>query len=350
MAGIGNTFYNLIDLYKGQDAKGAVLPVIEMMMENNPMLEDAVAVECNNGTTHMHSVRTGLPQVAWGRLYRGIPQGKSQKAQVQDTTGFVEGLSTVDKRLLDLSGNEGAIRLSEATAYIEAMEQEACNKIIYGNSNSNPDQFMGLAPRFNDPTAPNGSQLVNGAGSGADNTSVWFIAWGEGRTHLLYPKNTKAGISREDKGEQRVVDDTGAYYVKEELFQHHLGLAVADWRYVVRICNIDVSMLRADPSTVGGSGVSIYDLFRKAYWKLHSRRPQKLQTSAPGGGMGRVAVYANKDVLEALDALSVNNGSADSFVRLTPMEIQGKEVLTYRGMPLRECDALINTEEAISFA
>lgn len=347
MPGIGNTFYNLIDMYKSQDPNGQQAAVIEMLMENNPMLEDAVAVECNNGSTHMHTVRTGLPAVAWGRLYKGIPQSKSTKAQVQDTTGFVEGLSTVDMRLLKLSGNEGAIRLSEANGFMEAMEQEVANKIIYGNSNSNPDQFMGLAPRFNDPTAPNGSQIVDGGGDADANTSVWMIAWGENRTHLLYPKNTQAGITREDKGPQRVQDEDGnPYYVKEELFTHHVGLAVADWRYVVRIANIDIDALRADPSDLNADHDSIYDLFRRAYWKLHSRRPVKLQS----GGMGRVSVYANKDVLEALDALSTNSGSADSFVRLVPQQIEGKEILTYRSMPLRETDALLNTEETIAFA
>ena len=105
MAGIGNTYVDLLDIYKQQDPDGSMADVIEMLMELNPMMQDAYAVECNNGTTHRHSIRTGLPSTAWGKLYQGIPQSKSTFAQVDDATGFNEGLSTIDKRVLELSGN-----------------------------------------------------------------------------------------------------------------------------------------------------------------------------------------------------------------------------------------------------
>ena len=69
MATLGNSFIDLIDIYKLQDGKGQFVPVIEMLMEMNPILDDAIAVECNKGTTHLHTVRAGLPSVTWGRLY-----------------------------------------------------------------------------------------------------------------------------------------------------------------------------------------------------------------------------------------------------------------------------------------
>jgi hypothetical protein len=302
-----------------------------MLMEMNPILEDAIAMECNKGTTHLHTVRTGLPEVAWGKLYQGIPQSKSGKAQVEDTTGFVEGLSTIDTRLLKLSTNEGAVRLSEAQSYLEAMSQEVTSKIFYGNSASDPEEFMGLAPRFNDMSAPNGNQIISAGGSGDDNTSIWFVTWGDNQCTLLYPKGTQAGVKREDKGEQRIGDGTGAYYVKEELFEWHVGLAVKDWRYVARICNIDVSDIAAGT-------VKLYNFMRKAYYRLQSRR-------VAGGSM---AIYCNRDVLEALDALASNQGNADNFTRLKYKEIEGEEILTYRGIPIRESDSILNTESVVS--
>lgn len=332
MAILGSKFVDLIDVYKSQNPDGTVADVIEMLTEMNPVLDDALAMECNSGTKHLHTVRTGLPTVTWGKLYQGIPQGKSTKAQVEDTTGFVEGLSSVDKRLLAISGNPGAIRLSEAQAYLEAMNQEAATRMFYGNSASDPEQFMGLTPRFNDTSAPNGGQIIKAGGTGSDNTSIWFVTWGDNQCHLLYPKGTQAGVKREDKGEQRVTDSDGnPYYVEEEMFSWHLGLAVKDWRYVSRICNIDVSDMAA-------GSVALYDFMRKAYYKLQNRRVAG----------GNVAIYCNRDVLEALDALGTNAGASDSFIRLKPMEIQGKEVMTYRGIPIREIDALINTEELVS--
>lgn len=332
MATLGSSFVDLIDIYKQQDGQGNFVPVIEILTELNPILDDALAVECNKGTTHLHTVRTGLPSVTWGRLYQGIPQSKSGKAQVEDTTGFVEGLSTIDKRLLELSTNEGAVRLSEAQAYLEAMSQEVSSRVFYGNSAADPEEFMGLAPRFNDLSAPNGNQIIDAGGVGADNTSIWFVTWGDNQAQLLYPKGTQAGVQREDMGEQRVLDGAGnPYYAKEEKFTWHVGLAVKDWRYVSRVANIDVSNMQA-------GSVALYDFMRKAYYKLQNRRVAG----------GRMAIYCNRDVLEALDALATNAGASDSFVRLKPMEIEGKEVMTYRGIPIRESDAILNNEAQVT--
>jgi len=331
MALIGNKFVDLIDIYKQQDGHGNFVPVIEILNKLNPILDDAIAVECNKGTTHLHTIRTGLPTVAWGLLYKGIAQSKSAKAQVEDTTGFVEGLSTVDSRLLKLSTNEGAVRLSEANSFLEAMSQEVSTKIFYGNTNSDPEQFMGLAPRFNDKNAPNGNQIIDAGGTGSVNTSVWFVTWGENQVHLLYPQGTKAGIDRQDMGEQRVLDaSNNPYFAKEEKFTWHVGLAVRDWRYVSRIANIDTTNMAA-------GSVKLYDFFRKAYYKLQNRRI----------AAGRIVIYCNRDVLEVLDALATNAGASDSFIRLRPMEIQGEQVMTYRGIPIRETDALINTEARV---
>lgn len=331
MAVIGNSFVDLIDIYKQQDGQGQFNPIIEMLMEMNPILDDAIAVECNKGTTHLHTVRSGLPDVSWGKLYQGIANSKGKTAQVEDTTGFVRGLSTIDKVLLDLSTNEGAVRLNEARAYIESMSQEVANKIFYGNTADDPEEFMGLAPRFNSKSAANGSQIIDAGGTGSDNTSIWFVTWGDNQAQLLYPKGMQAGLQREDHGEQRVTDASGnAYYAKEEEFTWHVGMAVKDWRYISRVANIDVS-------NMAGGSVALYDFMRSAYYKLQSRRVAG----------GKMAIYCNRDVLEALDALATNAGSSDSFVRLKPMEIEGKEVMTYRGIPIRETDALLNTEARV---
>jgi hypothetical protein len=332
MSVLGDKFVDLIDLYKQQDGMGQYVEIIEMLAEQNPILEDAIAVECNKGTTHLHTVRSGLPDLTWGKLYKGIPQSKSGKTQVEDTTGFVEGLSTIDERILKLSTNEGAVRLSEARSFLEKMKQEVASKMFYGNTASDPEEFMGLAPRFNDLSAPNGNQIISAAGAGSDNTSIWFVGWGDDQCQLLYPKGTMAGVQREDKGSQRVLDDEGnPYFAKEELFTWHVGLAVKDWRYVSRIANIDVSLMQA-------GSVKLYDFMRKAYYKLQQRR-------IPGG---KLAIYCNRDVLESLDALATNAGTADNFQRLTRKDVEGEEVLSYRGIPIRETDALLNNESVVS--
>jgi hypothetical protein len=212
------------------------------------------------------------------------------------------------------------------------MSQEVASQIIYGNGTTEPEKFTGLAPRFNDLGAVNGGQIVDAGGTGADNTSIWFVTWSDDTCHLLYPEGTSAGVSREDKGEQRVLDGSNnAYYVKEECFTQHVGLTVRDWRQVARVANIDVSDLQA-------GSVDIYKYMRQAFWKLKKHRISG----------GRIAIYCNADVLEALDADSTPTTSTSaSFVRLTPTEVDGMEVMSYRGFPVRQVDAILNNEAQI---
>lgn len=338
MAEIGNSYVDLLDIEKQKNPDGSMADVLEQLMELNPMLEDSYAVECNNGTTHRHSIRTGLPSVSWGKLYQGIPQSKSTYTQVDDATGFAEALSTIDKRALDISGNGAAVRLNEARGFLEAMAQEVQATMIYGDSNAAPEEFMGFAPRYNSLSAANGNQIIDGGGTGSDNTSIWMITWAPHASFCLYPEGTMAGVQREDKGEQRVLDgNNNAYYVMEELFRHHIGVCVKDWRYNVRIANIDVSDMLA-------GSVDMFGLLRQGYWKLQSRR-------FPMGG--KICIYANSDVLEALDAqstptVSTSTTTSSGNVRLRREEIEGREVMSYRGIPLVECDAILNTEAQIT--
>lgn len=340
MATIGASFLDLIDVYKRSQDRGEqqIAYVIELLAQNNPILKDALTLECNMGTKHRTTVRTGLPSVAWGKLYQGTAQSKSTTMQVDDATGFVEGLSSIDKRLLDLAGaNRNELRLSEAQPFLEALSQEVASTLFYGSA-ANPEEFVGLSERFNDSSAANGGQIVKAGGGSSDNTSIWVITWGANQSHLLYPSGSKAGVQRENMGTQRVLDaSNNPYFVEEEKFTWHIGLSVRDWRSVARIANIDVSDLQAGT-------VDIFKLMRQAFWKIHRHNPVG----------GKMAIYANADVCEALDAhttptmsSNVPSNSTGTNIRLRRDEIDGEEVLSYRGIPIRRCDAILNTETVV---
>lgn len=333
MAALSSTYLNLIDIQKQNDP--AIGEVIEVLKQQNPILDDAVAMECNSGATHKHAIRTGLPTPAWGALYKGIPQSKSTLQAVEDTTGFLEARSGVDTRALKRSKNPAQLRLGEASSHLEAMNQEMASGIFYHDTATSPEKFKGLAARFGAKGGGGaGNQIIDAGGTGSVNTSIWFVTWGDHACHLLYPEGSKAGVEREDKGEQRVLDANGdPFYVKEETFTWHMGLAVKDWRYVSRIANIDTTALLA-------GSVDIYKWMRLAYWKLQSRRMDAKSS--------RIAIYANRDVLSALDGLSVGSGTgSNTFLNVVPKELEGKEILTYRGFPIREVDALLNTEARV---
>jgi hypothetical protein len=50
-------------------------------------------------------------------------------------------------------------------------------------------------------------------------------------------------------------------------------------------------------------------------------------------------------VIEALDALGTN--SQNAALRLVPAELEGKEIVMWRGLPIRQLDALVNTETRV---
>lgn len=334
MATIGSTWANLIDMHKNSTAG----TVAEVLAQQNPILDDAMAMQCNLGLKHRHSVRTGLPSTTWGRLYKGVPQSKSTVQQVDDATGFLEAMSSVDQRLLKIAPDPARARLTESGPFIEKMNQDMAQAIFYSDINTTPEQFTGLAPRYNAIGGPgSGTQVIDGGGTGTDNTSIWFVTWGDHATSLLYPQGTKAGIDMEDKGEQRVLDPQGnPYFVKEALYTWHTGLTVKDWRYNARIANIDMS------DALAGS-VDLWALLRKAYYRLQSRRRNAISS--------RIAIYMNRDLLEILDAQSSDRAllaANQNYANLTHAAVEGKEVLTYRGFPIRETDALLSTEARVT--
>lgn len=341
MATIGNSFLGLADVYRRSDNNRNIVPVIEALNIVNPLMEDAVMIECNQGAKHLSTIRTGLPWVTWGKLYQGIPQGKSTTTQVEDTTGFFEGLSTVDERLLELNKNPAAVRMSEAQPYLESMSQEATTNFFYADTATTPERFKGIAARYGSIGGQGaGNQIVDAGGTGSDNTSIWFVTWGENQTSLIYPEGTTAGVSRQDMGRQRVLDGSGnPYYAKEELFRQHLGCRVGDWRFNARVANISLAAMQAGT-------LDLMKYLRQAYYKLQVRRNAKIQN----GGMvspGKTVMYANRTVLEYLDSLMTNSQATDNRIRLVPDELAGKEVLTYRNFPIRETDSLISAEARV---
>lgn len=341
MATIGSTFPQLIDAYK---ASGEGI-VIELLKQNNPILDDAIATMCNMDAVHRHSIRTGYPSASWGRLYKGVKASKSTMQQVDDTTGFLEARSEIDARLLKLAPDPAKQRLVDSAPFLEAMNQEMATGLFYHDTATSPEKFKGLAPRFAayntnlpNPAAPNiANQVIHGGGSGSDNTSIWFITWADHATSLLYPKGTKAGISVDDKGEEAVKDANGdTYYAKVTMFEWHTGAFVKDYRYNARIANIDVSDM------IGGS-VDIWALLRKAYYRLY-------QVYGIGALGGKTVCYMNRQVLETLDAQSSDRAllaANPNYTALGQAQVEGKIIRTYRDIPIKVVDALLNTEALV---
>lgn len=326
----------LLDLAQLPENKDAA-DVINMLAAQNPILEDAPAFECNRGLYHETTVKTGLPTVTWGALYQGVPSSKGTMQTVKDTTGFVNSAAEVDERLVDIfqkAEDKASVRLEQAEEHIEAMAQEAATAIFYHNSKVDAKKPMGLSPRFNDLSAENASQIINGGGTGSDNTSIWMITFDKSSCHLIYPKGHKAGLERKDRGTVPKLDANGdTYFAYREEFSWHFGLTVRNWQYISRVCNIDVSDLKIDAAT----GADIINLLTEAYYAHKGRRTSK----------GKTFIYMNTTLVKYLDYQARNAQGKNLFLTFADYGPNAKEVLHFRGVAIRECDAILNTEERV---
>lgn len=331
MAVLGTTTLTLIDWAKRLDPNGALAEIVEVLNDTNEINQDIPYIEGNLPTGHRSTIRTGIPTPTWRLLNYGVVPTKSTTAQVDDTCGMMEAYAEQDKDLVNLNANPKAFRFTEDKAHLEGMGQELASTIFYGNTLVNPEKFVGLAPRYNALSgADSAENVIAGGGAGADNMSVWLIVWGSETVHGIFPKNSKAGLMVEDLGQVTLIDANGGRYEGYRThFQQKVGLVVRDWRYAVRICNIDVSDLTKDAS---GSSADLLDLMAQAVHK------------PPSLNKGRAVFYANQTCLTFLDRQVMNR----SNMNLTYSDFGGKMIMNFRGIPIRKCDALLETESLVS--
>lgn len=346
MATIGSLALTYADWAKRMDDGMKVARIIELLSQTNEILEDMMVVQGNQTTGHKTTVRTGLPQATWRLLNQGVPNAKSTTAQIVDTCGNLETYAVIDKDIADLNGNTAEFRLSEVKAFLEGMSQQVASTLIYGNQFVNPERFTGLAPRYSTSNTAN-SQTANnvlpGGGVASTNTSIWLTVWGDDTSHATFPKGKLTGLQHKDMGEWPVQDSSGnTYQAYRDHFKWEIGYVLRDWRYTVRIANIDITQL------TGVSAANLINLLVRAIYKLPTQPVsagtiQSSDTPEVRANMGRTVFYANRVIRTYLDLQAMNKTN----VLLRIEEFDGKPITTFRGIPVRTCDAILNNEASI---
>lgn len=328
MATLATTNLTLADI-AAQTADQKIMDIVELMSATNEILQDMSWVTCNDGSQHKSAIRTGLPTPTWRKLYGGIQPTKSTTAPVIDACGMLEDLSEADVDLIDKSADPAKARINEARAHIEGMSQMMASTTFYGDQTINQERFTGLAPRFNSLSAANGAtNIINAAGAGADNTSIWLVVWDENICSGLIPRGSQAGLSHRDEGTDWIVAaDGGKMKVYRDHFKWDAGLYVKDWRYIVRVANIDVS----DLNTLANTKLLVQ-------WMIQATE------RVPTFGMGRAAFYCNRNIREKL-RLGILEKVTNNLSWET---VTGKRVMMMDEIPVRRCDALLNTEAVVS--
>jgi len=330
MPTLASTNPTLADVAARMATDGKIDPsIVEMLSETNEILDDMTMIEANGFTEHKTTVRSGLPSGTWRKLNYGVQPEKSRTVSVKDSMGMLETYAEVDKALADLNGNSAAWRLSEDRAFVEGINQNMATTLFYGDSSADPEKYMGLAPRYNSLSAENGMNIVDAGGTGSDNASIWLSVWGPNTLHGIYPKGSPAGLQSRDLGEQTLFDAAGGRYQGYRThYKWDIGLTLRDWRYVVRIANIDVSDLTKNAS----AGADLIDLMTQAVELI------------PNVGMGRPVFYLPRKIRSFLRRQITNKVAAST---LTMEEVAGKKVVAFDGIPCRRTDALLLTEARV---
>jgi len=347
MATLATTALTYADWAKRINDDGRIAMIIELLSQTNEVLDDMLIVEGNLPTGHKTTVRTSIPQATWRLLNQGVPNGKSGTAQITDTCGNLETYAVIDKDIADLNGNTAEFRLSEVKAFLEGMSQQVAASLVYGNQSTNPERFTGLAPRYSSitaATAQTAANVLSGGGSGSTNTSIWVVTWGSDTVHGTFPKGKVTGLQHIDMGEWPVTDTSGnTYQAYRDHFKWEIGLVDRDWRYIARVCNIDVSLL------TGVSAANLINLLVRALYKLPTTSAmasavQSSDTPSIRAEMGRTVIYCNRVIRTYLDLQAMNKTN----VLLQLQQFDGKVVTTFRGVPVRTVDAILNTESALT--
>jgi hypothetical protein len=346
MATFGATALTYGDWAKRMEDNYRVASIIELLSQTNEILEDMLVMEGNLPTGHKTTVRTGLPQATWRLVNQGVPNAKSTTAQIVDTCGNLETYAVIDKDIADLNGNSAEFRLSEVKGFLEGMSQQVAQTLIYGNQFVNPERFTGLAPRYSTVNTNNSltaNNVLNGGGTASSNTSIWIVVWGADTTFATFPKGKITGLQHRDMGEWPVQDSAGnTFQAYRDHFKWEIGLVGRDWRYVVRIANVDITQL------TGVSAANLINLIIRGIYKLPTQpvsagSVQTSDTPEIRANMGRTVIYCNRVVRTYLDLQAMNKTN----VLLRIEEFDGKPITTFRGLPVRTCDAITNNEAQV---
>lgn len=341
---------SIVDWARSREPNGSAAHVAQLLSQCNQMLKDMIWQEANMPLAHKITVGVALPQGTFRAANIGVAFSKALNAQMQFGITELVSYSGVDRSIAELWGDIKTYRYQQDMAHIEGMSQQVSNALIYANEGTSPGQMTGFAPIYNTvntATAYNAANVIDCGGTGSNNASIYYNNWGDVTTYGIFPKGTPSGIVYEDKGDIRALYDANGNQFEgyTSFFRIKFGLTINDWRYNVRLANIDVT-------TAGLLGTNPPDLFvylSRAMGKIpaSSRRVFNAEetddpTDPKPGTMP--VLYVNRQVQEALDIQAIR----DKNVLISMRDYAGAPVVGFRDIPIRIVDALVSNEARVT--
>lgn len=346
MATITPGAYTYAEWALRRDSTGRLSTLVNMLSQANEILDDMTAIEANSGNAHEYTQVVALP-TATRRVYnQGVPATVAAVAKEVTTASEYADWAVIDRSLAMLGGDVEGERTQEVQLHMQGMGQGVASDLFYANRATDPTAFTGLANIYNTvSTATSGiaKNVIDGGGTGATNTSLWLIGWGPKAITTFYPQGSPLGLNHIPFDALPLKDsNNNEYIVYRDYLEWKLGLAIIDWRYAVRICNIDVTLLN------GGSAANLINLMVRAVHRPPTMPVgvANVTTSDAPDGLTmptRWAWYADRTIGTYLDLQAMNKTN----VLLTQEQWNGKTINKFRGIPIRTVDKLLDTEARV---
>jgi hypothetical protein len=124
------TSFTLAELIRREDPNGKLAQLVDVLSETNAILDDAIFIECNNGTYH-EDTRTATEPSGDERAYNeGVAAEAGVTEKVTEPTCMLDGLSEIDAALLRHSPNELAARVMEDQFFLKGMSKTFVSRLF----------------------------------------------------------------------------------------------------------------------------------------------------------------------------------------------------------------------------
>ena len=344
----GTRVLTYADFVKGLDPKGNFAHrIVELVAKKVEMLDDMTVIAANDGSALQTTVRTETPKPVWTTYYGGIPSNKGSKAKIKVSCGRMATKILVDKKLYDDSKDKDAVLEDEIRANITGMKNELASALVYGKHADNPLGINGLFKHYSaygsetaDDTESahyvfNALGLTGNSAAKTKLGSIALVGWSPNTITCFHPENSgTGGIEKSDKRVTDVADpDLGGDATYEAYLQYiywTLGLAVRDYRYGGRICNIQRDLML----TKG---------YEASYVELIDRLSQRVLDDDV-----KQCFYMDKQMWEKVCVLfsRLTRGNAITF-----QHVEARKEKRLYGIPVRIMDPMkVNEAEVSAFS
>lgn len=345
MSTAATNVYDLVSWAKLRDPSYKAAKIAELLNQVNEITYDMVWMEGNQPTSHLITQRTGLPPSYYRMLNQAISPGRGQTAQVTETMSIAEAWQEFDNDLLSLWADKGEFLYQQSVPQMESLTQQFAQTFFYGDTTQTPGKFLGMSPRYstiNPATAASASNTLSAGGTNNANTSLWLITHSPYALHGIFPKGSAAGIQH-DMFENAVIQGTNGIggtrlLGNQQRWQWKAGLALWDWRWCVRICNIDVNNL-----TQENNAADLIALMLDAQYQIPSIYSPASTTGNPQTSVaipGKRKWYCNRTVRRMLHKQTLNKAANTVEYDM----VDGKKIMHLFGTEIGNVDQLINTE------